>query len=271
MKELSVVIVTYNSEPDIYGCLEALFVHNDIGNALEVIVVDNNSRNFQYMKAEIARLYGETVTVLSNSQNGGYGQGNNIGIRQASSPIVMVMNPDVRLVRISLKELVEEYKNDAKIAICGFKQVINQSGKRGVSFSMLNHYSGLVRLLGGIVAKRLDWFCWRHMYFCGACFCVRKSMFEEAGLFDENIFLYGEENDIHYRIHHAFPEAHDVYKKEYVYLHPTEDRPYSETAFRRRIASNEYVMQKQGRPKGTYIRSEEERTKWTKRLIPNAK
>ena len=64
MKELSVIIVTYNSEPDIYGCLEALFAHNDICDALEVIVVDNNSRDFQQMKEEITRLYGETVTVL---------------------------------------------------------------------------------------------------------------------------------------------------------------------------------------------------------------
>ena len=47
MKELSIIIVTYNSEPDIYGCLEALFAHNDIYDALEVIVVDSISRDFQ--------------------------------------------------------------------------------------------------------------------------------------------------------------------------------------------------------------------------------
>ena len=33
MKELSVVIVTYNSEPDIYRCLDALFAHNDLDDA----------------------------------------------------------------------------------------------------------------------------------------------------------------------------------------------------------------------------------------------
>ena len=58
MKKLSVIIVTYNSESDIYGCLEALFAHNDIGEALEVIVVDNNSRDFAHMQSELQRLYG---------------------------------------------------------------------------------------------------------------------------------------------------------------------------------------------------------------------
>ena len=271
MKELSVIIVTYNSEPDIYGCLDTLFAHNDIGDALEIIVVDNNSRDFTHLRDEIARLYGEKVVVLSNSQNGGYGQGNNIGIRHATSPVIMIMNPDVRIIQISLKDIVAQYKEDANLALLGFKQIVNMSGKRGTSFSLLNHYPGFVRLVGGVLANRLDCFCWKHMYFCGACFCVRKAMFEEAGLFDEHIFLYGEENDIHYRIHTACPKAHDLYWKKSIYLHPTEDRPYSEKAVQMRIQSNEYVMQQQGRAKGTYIRSEEERVTWGKRLFGNAK
>lgn len=107
MKELSVIIVTYNSEPDIYGCLEALFAHNDLGEALEVIVVDNNSSCFAHMQDELKRLYGDKVKVCSNKQNGGYGQGNNIGIKHATSPVIMIMNPDVRLKQISLREIVQ--------------------------------------------------------------------------------------------------------------------------------------------------------------------
>lgn len=267
MKELSVIIVTYNSEPDIYGSLESLFAHNDIGDALEVIVVDNNSRDFAHMRDELNRTYGEQVIVLQNTRNGGYGQGNNIGIKQASSPIIMIMNPDVRIMNISLNEIIKYYSNDARLAILGFHQIINLAGRRGTSFSMLNHYHGLIRLLGGVIANRLNWFCWQHMYFCGACFCVRKEMFEQAGLFDENIFLYGEENDIHYRIHRTFPKAHDKYMRKMEYLHPTENRPTSEKSIQLRLQSNEYVMLKQGREAGTYIRSEEQRMKWSRRLF----
>jgi len=135
MKELSVVIVTYNSEPDIYGCLDALFAHNDLDDALEVIVVDNNSRDFTHMQDEIARLYGGKVIVLSNSKNGGYGHGNNIGIRHASSPVIMIMNPDVRIIQISLKGIVAQYQKDPHLALLGFKQIVNMAGKRGSSFA----------------------------------------------------------------------------------------------------------------------------------------
>ncbi len=263
MKKLSVIIVTYNSESDIYGCLEALFAHNDLGDALEVIVVDNNSRDFAHMQSELQRLYGERILVLSNTRNGGYGQGNNIGIAHSSAPIIMIMNPDVRVVDIPLNVVVEAYQQDENLAICGFKQIINESGKAGISFSLLNHYNGFIRLFGGALAKRLNCFCWRHMYFCGACFCVRKEMFEKAGLFDEQIFLYGEENDIHYRIHKACPQTHDRYLRKAVYLHLTEDRPTTEKAYQTRLQSNEYVMSKQGRTPGTYVHSEEQRLKWS--------
>ena len=271
IKKLSVIIVTYNSEPDIYECLDALFTHNDIGEALEVIIVDNNSQHFEPMKQRIVELYNDMVIVLHNNNNGGYGQGNNIGIKHASSPIIMIMNPDVRLIQISFKEIISRYQQDQNLAIVGFRQVLNYEGKKGTSFSLLNHIHGLIRLVGGILAKRLDCFCWKYMYFCGACFCVRKSMFKQAGLFDENIFLYGEENDIHYRIHSIFKKAHDFYLRQVIYLHPTENRTYNEKTIEQRIVSNEYVMQKQGRAPGTYIRSEKQRYYWTKLLIPNAK
>ena len=267
---MSLIIVTYNSEPDIYGRLHALFAQNDIEEALEVIVVDNNSSGFVSMNDKIAQRYGRKVQVFSNNRNGGYGQGNNIGIRQASSPVIMIMNPDVRLVKISFKEIVSRYQSDARLAMVGFRQIVNQNGKRGTSFSILNHYSGFIRFSGGILANRLNCFCWRHMYFSGACFCVRKTMFEAAGLFDEQIFLYGEENDIHFRIHSAFPKSYDIFLRKAIYLHPTENRPYSEKTVQQRIASNEYVMKKQGRAKGTYIRSEEQRLKWSKRIFGNA-
>lgn len=104
------------------------------------------------------------------------------------------------------------------------------------------------------------------MYFSGACFCVRKQTFEQAGLFDEQIFLYGEENDIHYRIRQAVPRSHDGYMRTMTYLHPTEDRPTTDRQYQLRLQSNEYVMAKQGRKPGTYIRSEEQRLRWAKRL-----
>ena len=49
-------------------------------------------------------------------------------------------------------------------------------------------------------------------------------MFEAVGLFDENMFLYGEEDDIHYRLMHRFKDCKMKYDKSLKYLHLTKER-----------------------------------------------
>lgn len=99
MKKVSIIIVTYNSEKDIYDCITSIIENSDISLAeIELVVVDNNSRGCDTMFKKLKTLWGEDIVLIKNSSNGGYGQGNNMGIRQSSAPVVLVMNPDVRLV-----------------------------------------------------------------------------------------------------------------------------------------------------------------------------
>ena len=98
-KKISIIIVTYNSELHIYDCLDSIFKYNDIGDDLEIIIVDNMSNNVDQMFTSIKEKYASTVKLVKNHINGGYGQGNNVGIRLAKSDIIMIMNPDVRLLQ----------------------------------------------------------------------------------------------------------------------------------------------------------------------------
>lgn len=52
----------------------------------------------------------------------------------------------------------------------------------------------------------------------GSCFVVRKESFENIGLFDENIFMYGEEADIHWRLKNS-GRCDFVYNNKLVYWH----------------------------------------------------
>ena len=103
---ISFVIVTYNSHSLIIDCLESIFKYNDIGENLEVIVVDNSSSEQDKMFSDISNRYGERVTLIDSGKNGGYGFGNNIGISRSHSDIVIVMNPDVRFVRPILDRIL---------------------------------------------------------------------------------------------------------------------------------------------------------------------
>lgn len=199
MKKISVIIVTYNSEKHIYDCLESIAINNDIGDDLEIIVVDNCSKDFDIMKTVIHEKYPD-VLILSNTQNGGYGQGNNIGIRSANAPYIMIMNPDVRLTEPIFEKVFNYFEKKQNCVMYGMQQEIPGYDKLGLSFGWTfrsNIYIGSVMLF---ILKRLNIYWQKYMYFTGSCFFVRKSSFEDIGMFDENIFMYSEEDDIHGRL-----------------------------------------------------------------------
>ena len=111
MKRLSIVIVTYKSEEDIYDCLQSIWQYNDIPNEdLEVIVVDNSPES-EMMFSKLRELYKNDIVLIHNTHNGGYGQGNNVGIKQAKAPTIMIMNPDVRLCQPIFRTALEAFAN----------------------------------------------------------------------------------------------------------------------------------------------------------------
>lgn len=197
-QELSIIIVTYNSEKHIFDCLDSVYKYNDIGEALEVIIVDNQSNNFSKTKEELKTRYGGRIIIIENNRNGGYGQGNNVGIRAASAPIIMIMNPDVRLVEPIFRYAVDVFK-DSNVVQYGVR-ALDKDGRFGNSMGISEQINPIIRLPWHSICNKKGWFFQKYMYLIGACFFIRKSSFEEIGLFDERIFMYGEEDDIHYRL-----------------------------------------------------------------------
>ena len=193
-KAVSVVIVTFNSENLIMDCLDSIFKYNDISDDLEVVLVDNCSKNYLSMFGSIEEKYGNKVVLINNKVNGGYGQGNNLGVEVAKAPIILIMNPDVRLVKPIFKRILSLFER-RNIAIAGMQQYESLL-KRSQSFLMLRE--DLCSLFLYAVYTKINKF--NEKYFCisGACFAVRKSVFTKVGMFDEQMFLYGEERMLHY-------------------------------------------------------------------------
>lgn len=253
MKRLSIIIVTYNSEKDIFDCLKAVFKHNDIGDELEVIVVDNASAGFEAMRKEIEDAYGEKVVVVSNSKNGGYGQGNNVGIRLSSSDKFLIMNPDVRIIMPMFSKIVKTL-NDESVALCGFTSMENES-LRNSSF-YYTHTTSAFRKVFFRKKLQTDDFQYKRMFLSGACFAMKKDIFEKIGMFDENIFLYGEENDIHIRLRKMFPEKKMVFIKELGYVHPGANERDKEKEYRHSMRSAAYLYKKNQMPMKSLYRNE---------------
>lgn len=225
MKKLSIIIVTYNSEKDIYECLDTIYSHCDIPiKELEVIIVDNNSTDCDTMFNKLKTLWGEDIILIKNSSNSGYGQGNNVGIRQCSAPVVLIMNPDVRLVCPIFRKAINLFSKNKNMCILGMKQWLTLEEPSNNSFTCTYRMNGYLSTILSALCTRLDFYIAKYMHFSGSCFFINKAMFEAVGLFDENVFLYGEEDDIHYRLMHRFKDCKMKYDKSLRYLHLTKER-----------------------------------------------
>lgn len=241
-KEISVVILTYNSKNLIRDCLNSIFTYNDIGDALEVIVVDNNSQECDSMFAWIKQIYGDTIKLIKNDKNGGYGQGNNVGIRAASAPIILIMNPDVKLFKPIFRAALNNYEKDVHLGLLGMAQYENEKTRRQ---SYLSLSSSIFSLFLFKLYHKLNLYSPRLFCIHGSCFFIKKQALVDIGYFDENIFMYSEEIDIHIRLSNS-NKYFIKYDNSLVYIHPMHNRTETVRLLRVRFMSYIYVCKKNG-------------------------
>ena len=107
-QNLTVIIVTLKSDDIIDQCIQS------IDNDVSIIVVENS--NNEEFKKYIEKKYKNVSCILSN-KNIGMGAGNNIGIENAKSYFVLVLNPDALLFEDTISKLVDAGKDLQNFAI----------------------------------------------------------------------------------------------------------------------------------------------------------
>lgn len=163
MDALTVVFVTFNSHEILAGCLEQLASEP----ALRIVVVDNHSRDDT---PDRIRARFPHVTVIEQGQNLGYGRAANVVLREARTPYLLLLNPDVRTTPADIGRLLEHARNDAA------NTAIWAPTTKREDFT-------------GAPPTQVTWVS-------GAAMLFDVSRIRKIGLFDENIFLFSEETDL---------------------------------------------------------------------------
>lgn len=254
-KKISLIIVTYNSEAHIYECLNSVFKYNDIADKLEVVVVDNGSIEQKIMFSTINMIYNDKVQLIANSSNLGYGSGNNLGVKNTIADIILIMNPDIRLVQPVFLSIINEFNDNINYGMLGLKQYYSEF-KAGLSYSLNYQHGPFQSIFLTVLYNTLNRYDYRKMYLSGAFFCIRRAVFESIGQFDERLFLYGEESDLHYRFRKVFPELKIGFRKDLKYLHLANDRALTLLDQKRMFESNIYFCKKNNIDVEKYIKKE---------------
>jgi len=196
-KQLSIILVNYRSENNLLQCLLSLerFLI-DINH--EIVIVNNDAEEFLL---EIKKNFPQAV-IIEQKENVGFGRAINAGAEISEGEILFILNPDTEILD-DLNPIVEILEKNPEIGAVGPK-LLGENGKiqewsTGVEISFLD----LIRNNLGLPRSKKIWesLATRETYWIsGAALFIPREIFLQMGGFDENFFMYFEDNDLCRRI-----------------------------------------------------------------------
>lgn len=175
-----------------------------------ILIVDNCSSDRSFNK--LRKIYKDDthIIVISTQRNGGYGYGNNFGIRYALTNLnvkrAIICNPDVEFNENTVIKL-NQLMSKTNAAITSAVEVnkipsVNKAWKIPTPLAWILDQTKFRKLVFSQFHYSEDYF--KKSYsevdcVSGAMFLLDLQKFIEVGGYDENMFLYGEETVLGYK------------------------------------------------------------------------
>jgi len=184
--DVSVIIVTFNSESCIEQCLASVAAQTGVD--AETIVVDNASADHT-----VERVKKFPVRLFANGENIGYGRANNQGFAASQGRFIYLLNPDTELVgHDSLISLCRALEAHPDWGMAGTR-IQNMEGNRDTlpafSYPGQRHVKTDFSSLPGEIAWVL-----------GASMFMRREAFAALQGFDPGFFHASEDTDLCLRL-----------------------------------------------------------------------
>lgn len=177
---IDIIIVTYNSEDYIASCIESIGTSLYPQGKIHVTIVDNGSRDDTVGVLEAAE-YEAKLKLIKSGKNLGFGEANNRGFQEATGDYVLFLNPDTELRESTLNNLVCHALNTEQYGFAAWEA-------RQSPYEHPKVYDP--------VTLETEWVS-------GAGVLIASEAFKAVGGFDDNIFLYGEDVDLSWRLRMA--------------------------------------------------------------------
>ena len=188
--KLGVVILNWNAAEDTAACLRAVQGWETTGLSVRLWVVDNGSRA---PGVEPVRRAFPEVHVLVSPVNRGFAGGSNLGITAALADgcdAVLLLNNDATVESSGVAAMLATLAADSSIGVVGptlwYRGQCVSAGGRDIALHGVTHLQPPQP-----PAARLE-----VDYVPGTVALVRRQVFEEVGLLDEDYFCGGEMADL---------------------------------------------------------------------------
>lgn len=228
MKDLSVIIVSYNTKDFLKNCLLSIIQNAPKKIDFEIIVIDNHSTDGSL---DLIEKEFPNVILIRNEENLGFSKANNIGVRNSKGKYVLFLNSDTIVYPKTLEKMVEFMEKHKEVGAATCKVVmpngrLDDACHRGfpTPWNAFCHFFGLSKLFpnsklfSGYSLDHMDYSKTHEIDACaGAFMVVRRKAGDEIEWWDEDFFWYGEDLDFCYRLKEkAMPAGRQGWKVYFV-------------------------------------------------------
>lgn len=203
--KLSIVIVNYNNPGLLDACLKSIdeFL---VDILKEVIIVDNNSMEHGLASHQANYSY---LKVIYLPENVGFGYANNVGVKNATGDVLLLLNSDVEFIDTSFKTMLEAFFMTQTPELWGPRLIwpggkFQQSYSREIGFiDFLTTYTAFRSMFKRF--KQVKSHKYQSVEFSkktevdviyGTAVLIKKTDYEKLGGFLKKYFMYFEDVDL---------------------------------------------------------------------------
>lgn len=207
--KVAIIILNYNCEEDTIKYVETIKKYEILD---KIIVVDNKSITENAFK-KLKKIKSNKIDVIQSDKNGGYSYGNNYALKyldekQEKYDYIIISNPDVSVTEKAIIKCVNKLEEKKDVAIVA-PRMFDKDNKpiRRSSWKIRNPKLDMIhstRLLEILFYKNLRKAEYSNEEYknselevetiSGAFFVIKYDIFNKINYFDDNVFLFYEED-----------------------------------------------------------------------------
>ncbi len=204
--DVSVIIINYNTKKLLINCISSIYEHTKDVN-FEIIVSDNGSTDGSI---ELLKKQFPEVLVIENNENLGFGKANNVASKVAKGKYLFLLNSDTVLLNNAIKFFYDYAENCNQDCLLG-SWLIDTNGNPMPSYGKFTTFRKqlllylydlfplFLRLRLFIVPRRkpdINESFQKVDFVTGADLFLPSEIFKKIQGFDENFFMYHEDDDL---------------------------------------------------------------------------
>ncbi len=182
--KLSIIIVTFESSAVIRSCLEKINFKK-----YNVFVVDNNSQD---ETTKIIQDNFPKVNLIKLNQNIGYGRANNAALQKVKTDYALILNPDAFIFEQDIDVIIKSMDKNDDYAL-GAPLLLENYPKQDVDIKRQKEI-----VLKNLITKIDKNYSVK--YVIGAIVFLKMSIFNKIGFYDNDTFMFYEDDEICYRV-----------------------------------------------------------------------